>query len=410
MRLYRDAIVVAVAEQWPGPTKGSDEVSRSYPRSPFREQRLLLVISCAIALVACPGYAQYHIYWGDVHGHTSISDGKGSVDECLTYARDSAGLDFVIVTDHDFGNAWPWHMPREAWEHTQKRVDARTEPGRFIAIVGYEWTSQPKYWTDVGPDVPSERLFPGPPRFYNHKNVYFPSPVPYLFSAKDPATMAPDLLAEAVRAVGGLIQNNHPSADKECADQFEYAPSCYSVITNTEMDADDVTYQGKVYHLGTEQVVRGLLNRGGKTGFVKGTDTHEGKPAARTAVLARDLTRESIFDALRHRRCYAVSNARVVLDFRIDGHPMGEEIEVDGWPRLLVAVRGTAAIDEVAIVRDGVEMLTLHPGKRMLRFVHEDRTFTGSSYYYVRVTQAGTDENGNPSRAWASPIWVRRRA
>jgi hypothetical protein len=35
-----------------------------------------------------------------------------------------------------------------------------------VAIAGYEWTSQAKYWT------PAEPLFKGPVKYYNHKNVY----------------------------------------------------------------------------------------------------------------------------------------------------------------------------------------------------------------------------------------------
>jgi hypothetical protein len=32
-----------------------------------------------------------------------------------------------------------------------------------------------------------------------------------------------------------------------------------------------------------------------------------------------------------------------------------------------------------------------------------------NSYYYLRVIQADKDEHGNPSHAWSSPIWVRKR-
>ena len=37
-------------------------------------------------------------YWGDVHGHTIHSDGKGTVADYFQYARDVAHLDFAIVT------------------------------------------------------------------------------------------------------------------------------------------------------------------------------------------------------------------------------------------------------------------------------------------------------------------------
>src|SRR3989339_2261472 len=59
-----------------------------------------------LLLLLCTGtvFGQYHIYWGDVHGHSSLSDGKGSPDDYFTHARDVARLDFAILTDHDFGN------------------------------------------------------------------------------------------------------------------------------------------------------------------------------------------------------------------------------------------------------------------------------------------------------------------
>jgi hypothetical protein len=297
-------------------------------------------------------------------------------------------------------------MPKENWQLTQDAADAATVEGRFVALAGYEWTSQPKYWSGFSNGLGSEHLFPGPPRFYNHKNVYFTNRIEYLFSAKEAVYQTPDLLAVAVRKAGGLIQNNHPSADAESRDQFAYDPSWSSVIANTEMLADAIRYEGKTYQVNGERVVWEYLARGGKTGFVGGTDTHEGKPAARTAVLASSLTRAGIFEALRHRRNYAVSHARMVLDFKINGHFMGEDIRIDGQPRLTVAVQGTAKIAEIAVVRDGVVCHRAIPQRKTVHLDWVDKAFRGASYYYVRVTQTDGDEHGNPSRAWSSPIWV----
>jgi len=351
-------------------------------------------------------FAQYHVYWGDVHGHTSLSDGKGTLDDYFIYARDVAKLDFVIVTDHDFGHTAPWRMPKEAWQETQDKADQYTVPGRFVAIAGYEWTSQPKYWKGVGTNQVSERLFDGPPKFYNHKIVYFPAHVDYLFSAKDVATHTPDTLAAAVLKHGGLIHNAHPSSGHEGRDQFDYQPEFESVITNSEIFPDEQLYEGKTYQLKVERLLREFLNHGRKTGFVKGTDSHEGHPAARTAVLATELTREAIFDALRHRRNYAVSNARIVLDFRINRHVMGEQIKIADKPHIEATVVGTKAIDELAVIRDGVILRSVRPenDKAQLEFV--DSTFAGNSYYYLRISQRDKDAHANPSRAWSSPIWV----
>jgi hypothetical protein len=197
----------------------------------------------------CGCASGYRIAWGDVHGHTCLSDGSGSLDEFFRHARDVEKLDFVIVTDHDFGHEAPWRMPQADWNLIQSKADEYTADGRFVAIAGYEWTSQEKYWTAVRTNLESERLFPGPPRFYNHKNA--PQRVPYLFSAKDPACNSPDLLAAAVRKAGGLIHNAHPDATPEGRDQFEYAPSASDVIANTEMKPDVARY------LGTDYPVRG---------------------------------------------------------------------------------------------------------------------------------------------------------
>lgn len=366
------------------------------------------MIICIMVLAAGAASGQYHIYWGDVHGHTEISDGKGSLDDFLTYAKDVSHLDFVIVTDHDFGNSAPWRMPKEAWALTQDKADEYTVPGKFIAIAGYEWTAAPKYWSGyTGEDA--EPHFEGMPKFYNHKNVYSPSRIEYLFSAKDPAYRNPDLLAEAVRKAGGLVHNNHPTGNPEERDQFEYGRASDSVIANTEMLPDTMHYEGKTHILNSEQVIRDFLNKGGRTGFVSGTDTHEGKPVARTAALARDLTREGIFEALRHRRNYAVSNAKIILDFKINGHPMGDDIEIEGKPRIQAEVQGTDKIAAAAIIRDGAVLRTFKSPMNRLRLDYVDQSFKGKSYYYLRVTQADKDKHGNPSYAWSSPIWVKTK-
>jgi hypothetical protein len=254
-----------------------------------------------------------------------------------------------------------------------------------------------------------ELLFSGPIKYYNHKNVYFPGRVDYLFSAKNPAYNSPNLLAAEVRKHGGLIQNNHLDFGPGGRDQFDY-PDCSSeVIVNTEISPDTVRYNGETYNTNSEKTLREFLGKGGKTGFVGSTDTHEGKAAARTAVLAHELTRAALFEALGQRRNYAVYNARIVLDFKINGHFMGEKITIDGKPTIHVEVAGTDKIEEAVIVRNGLPLHTLNPKTKNVQFDYVDESFRGNNYYYLRVVQADKDEQGNPSCAWSSPIWVTQR-
>jgi len=78
----------------------------------------------------------------EVMGEPRVSkpyDATVSLGDYFIHARDVAKLDFVIVSDHDFGNAAPWHMPKETWKLTQDKVDQYTADGKFVAIAGYEW-------------------------------------------------------------------------------------------------------------------------------------------------------------------------------------------------------------------------------------------------------------------------------
>jgi hypothetical protein len=87
---------------------------------------------------------------------------------------------------------------------------------------------------------------------------------------------------------------------------------------------------------------------------------------------------------------------------------MGEEIKTAGMPRIEVGLQGTDTISEVAIVRDGAVLHALRPGTKQVTFSYVDESFRGNSYYYLRITQVDKDEHGNLSRAWSSPIWVKR--
>jgi hypothetical protein len=41
------------------------------------------------------------IFYGEVHSHTNLSDGKGLVENAYPYARDIGGVDYFAVTDHN---------------------------------------------------------------------------------------------------------------------------------------------------------------------------------------------------------------------------------------------------------------------------------------------------------------------
>jgi hypothetical protein len=172
--------------------------------------------------------------------------------------------------------------------------------------------------------------------------------------------------------------------------------------------------------------VRDALGRGRRLGFMGGGDVHNTLPGdgGLTAVLAEELTLEGIYSAMADRRCYATSGDRILVDFWLNGFPMGSVLEVNQYtinklfpisiacsavcphPFKLVEVISNG---EVVCASDWVECRTeinLHLAFDKLqapsRQAGHPRTHQSniSRYYYVRVTQ----QDG--AIAWSSPIWI----
>ena len=81
------------------------------------------------------------VRWGDFHGHSNLSDGTGTPEDFLDYARDVAGLDAVCLTDHDHWGMLALDEYPELWERVRAATESRYEPGRFVTVLGYEWTN-----------------------------------------------------------------------------------------------------------------------------------------------------------------------------------------------------------------------------------------------------------------------------
>jgi len=144
------------------------------------------------------------------------------------------------------------------------------------------------------------------------------------------------------------------------------------------------------------------------------TDDHRGRPGKRrggiAAVYAPDLTRESVFDALRDRYTYGTTGDRILLDFRVNGGMQGREVQTSGAPSLQLEAHGTDVIDWVEIVRldpsGTYEVIrTLHPDAMDVTLSLVDEGFASQAMYYVRLRQKDP-VRGRPAQAWSSPVWV----
>ena len=76
----------------------------------------------------------YRFFIGNLHSHTSYSDGTGTPAWAYRYARDTARIDFLAVTDHHD------MLSELEYEDVLFQADEHCEDGVFVAIAGQEWS------------------------------------------------------------------------------------------------------------------------------------------------------------------------------------------------------------------------------------------------------------------------------
>lgn len=85
------------------------------------------------------------------------------------------------------------------------------------------------------------------------------------------------------------------------------------------------------------------------------SDNHFGQPGVRhnslTAVAAKALTRDALLDAMVAGRCYATTGERILLEFSVNGRPMGSEFKAGLGEKLefSIEVHGTGALGAVEV-------------------------------------------------------------
>jgi hypothetical protein len=317
-------------------------------------------------------------YWGDLHAQSDATVGTGSEEEYFRFARDVARLDFCSHQGNDF------QITDEDWQRLNDQARAFHEDGKFVVFPGWEWSGN----TPAGGDRNVIFLDEDQPIWRSsHWQV------PHISeNDSSPAPTAADLFAR-VRAhcpdrtllashVGGRYADirQRKYFDQELGPLVELV-SCWGVFEWMLWDAFDMGY-----------VVGVMCN----------SDGHKGRPGAEgpgagqfgianglTCVLAESKTREAIFGALKSRRCYGTTGARIDLDFHIDDHPMGSVVESrSNGARAVASVRGTAPIDS----------LELFEGKRVIQTVRPRAFDNLTASRRVRVSWRGSRIRGRGRR------------
>jgi hypothetical protein len=362
---------------------------------------------------------RYRLYWGDLHGHSgAYACGEGTIDAYYQFARDTAGLDFCALTDHDQLPGLR-HGLAAAWPRITDAARYYNRPHEFATFLGYEWTSMEPQRNGLG---------------FGHKNVYYLDDDGPLFTCVDRPSATPDGLYQCLKGRAAMVIPHHPATTRNWWTDWDYHNAnlerlveVYSCWGSSECSAQEGNPR-PIRHGGGETPGRHVvdaLRRGYTLGFIGGGDTHDGcpgrsyahlprsqkeatrwhgiYPAGLQAVYARELTRESLWKGMWVRRTYATTGARIVLEFSVGSAPMGSLIKK--WPggaaRFHARVEGTADIAKAELVRNGVVVETRRGRGRSLTFEWARNAQPGMQQsFYLRVTQV------DGHMAWSSPIWL----
>jgi hypothetical protein len=325
------------------------------------------------------GDAGLRVFWGDLHAHNEHCDGRLSIEEFYRWGRDARRLDFLALTNHVEG-AKRMRVD-DYWPTDQRYAREWNAPGRFVSFLAFEWGS----WDQFG-----------------DKCVYYLDDDQPYYGADVEATGRPDRLWAALEAGGhrAITIPHHPRYGGPT--DWRYRDDRRQPVVEICQVRGAMERGGAA---GTRSVQHALA-QGFRLGFVGSSDNHHGQPGngPLAAVLAPELTREALFEALQARRCYATTGARIAVEFSVDGHVMGQEYTAERGdvPRLVTArVAGTSELRRLTVVKDNRDAYVVEPDALTAELAWtDDAPLDGTSYYYLRVEQRDGEI------AWASPVWV----
>jgi hypothetical protein len=355
------------------------------------EENAIMGISNPICPAAAP--EGLNLYYGEIHAHTELSDGVGSPEDAMLWARDVEKLDFSALADHFERNQNYNYTRDEKWRINKATMNKYNDPGKFVALQGYEIGTLEK-----------------------HRNVYFPDAEGRLVVNDDNGEMV-------------TMDNVYDKLEGTDYILIPHAPKFHGINWRAQDKPErqrlvEICSSWGISEEGGPLSVREGLNLGLKLGFTGGTDNHSAEPGHAfyagfggiTGAFAGTLTRKGIFDALMARSTFATNGERMIINFYVNGKFMGEEMNFESAPDINIKGRAItmSPIEGIDIIRNGEVVHTVKPDEKCydMKIAWSDpdkaekhiikRELTGEStiYYYMRVRCAGNN------LGWASPVWI----
>ncbi len=359
------------------------------------------------------GEAQYQLYFGQLHSHTTYSDGSGTLEAALEYVKnlpESANVDFVAFTDHSnyfdkSGAANPeaalYDMTQataysqETWAAYKNAVEQfNASQSDVVAIAGFEMT-----WSGG----------PGHMNTFNTPGIVSRNNSTLNNKTSDAGMKAYYALLSQAEGVDAISQFNHPGNTFGTFADFSY----WDAVIDSRIQLVEVgNGEGQVGSGGyfpSYEYYTMALDKGWHVAPTNNQDNHKGKwgnaNEARDVIITDDFSETGIYNALRDRRVYSTEDKNLEITYTVNGLLLGSSItEVPEKLNLAVTVNDPDAADSIQKVE-----VIVNSGKVAHSWTDAAVLATGDlkvtldptySYYYIRVTQADGD------LAVTAPVWV----
>jgi hypothetical protein len=268
-------------------------------------------------------------FWADLHGQSEETIGTNSARDLIEFARDRAFLDAMSHQGNDFQITTPF------WEELNRLTAEYNKDGAFIVFPGYEWSGN----TGLGGD----------------RNVMFRDEGRQIHRSHH--ALVEDM--SDVQTDANSASELFKALEHENCVVFAHIGGRYADIKQ----AHDARIERSIEihsDWGTfEWLLQDAFDQGYRVGILANSDGHKGRHGAShpgaslfgaygglSCLLARELTRDGLFEALRKRHHYATTGCRAHVDTRVRFDTPAELFDDD--PQL-----GGKVVDRVTAARMG---------------------------------------------------------
>ncbi|HEX3028371.1 MAG TPA: CehA/McbA family metallohydrolase, partial [Clostridia bacterium] len=335
------------------------------------------------------------VYFGQLHSHTTQSDGSGTLAQAYDYAKNTAKLDFFAVTDHsnyfDTTSAPVEYAASSTNTKWQEGISAAAAAASdtFIPFYGYEmtWTGQVGHMNTFNTEgFVSRNNSKYTSSFTGMKNYY-----------------------EFLKTIPSSIsQFNHPGKTFGDFNGFSnYDAAIDAKVSLIEVGNGEGAIGSGGYFSSYEYYTK-ALDKGWHLAPTNNQDNHKGlwgtANTARTAVITDTFTKEEIYEALRDMHVYATEDNNFEINYTANGELLGSTLSA-GISELNINVDlsdkdSSDQIGKVSIISTGgkesnVQNFTANNANYTTKITNPE-----NGYYYVKVVQADGDI------AVTAPVWV----